>query len=53
MIAELTQNGKVERIGDVQIDFLAGGETAQGAFVVNRNPQSSELVLRVGSYRIP
>jgi uncharacterized protein (TIGR02588 family) len=53
VIAELKQNGRVELIGDVQIEFLAGGETAQGAFVINQNPQVGELVLRVGSYRVP
>lgn len=53
VIAELKQDGKIEPIGDLQIDFLASGETVQGAFVLNQNPQTGELILRVGSYQIP
>ncbi len=53
VIAELRINGKVEEVGEQQIDFLSSGETEEGAFVFSRNPRSSELVLRVASYKLP
>lgn len=53
VIAELRKDGEVEQVGDLQIDFLAGGETEKGAFVLNQKPQTGELLLRVGSYKVP
>ncbi|WP_017298233.1 TIGR02588 family protein [Nodosilinea nodulosa] len=51
--AELKINGEVEESGNVEIDFLARDETAEGAFVFNQNPDQGELVLRVSSYKKP
>jgi len=52
VIAELRIGDEVEA-GEQQIDFLAGDETAEGAFVFSRNPKDGELRLRVASYKIP
>lgn len=52
VIAELQLNG-LEESGEQQIDFLAGDETAQGAFVFSRDPRQGELILRVASYKLP
>ena len=53
IIAELRINGGVEESGEQQIDFLAGAESEEGAFVFSRNPQEGELVMRVASYKMP
>lgn len=53
VIAELSINGEVEEAGEQQIDFLAGGETEEGAFVFSRDPRKGELVIRVASYKLP
>jgi len=50
--AELRVKGEVEA-GEQQIDFLAGDETEEGAFVFSRDPRQGELILRVGSYKLP
>lgn len=42
-----------EEQGEQQIDFLAGGETAEGAFVFTRDPAAGELELRIASYKMP
>lgn len=53
VIAELRVNGEVEEAGEQQIDFLAGDETEEGAFVFSRDPRQGELILRVASYKLP
>lgn len=53
IVAELKRNGQIEETGDLQIDFLARNETEKGAFVFTQNPQEGELILRVGSYKVP
>lgn len=53
LIAELKIDGEVEESGEQQIDFLAGDESEEGAFVFNRDPSEGELILRVGSYKMP
>lgn len=53
LIAELKIDGDVEESGEQQIDFLAGDESEEGAFVFSRNPGEGELILRVGSYKMP
>lgn len=53
VIGHFKTNGEVEEIGEQQIDFLAGGESASGAFIFSENPQRGELRLRVASYRLP
>lgn len=53
VLAELRINGKVEETGEQQVDFLAGGETEEGAFIFTQNPQQGQLVLRVASYKLP
>ncbi|WP_029214716.1 TIGR02588 family protein [Kallotenue papyrolyticum] len=45
--------GDHEEQGEQQIDFLAGGETAEGAFVFMRDPAAGELELRVAGYKMP
>lgn len=45
--------GEQEEEGEQQIDFLSGGETAEGAFVFTRDPAAGELELRVASYKLP
>jgi uncharacterized protein (TIGR02588 family) len=52
VVAELRIGDTVES-GEQLIDFLAGDETEEGAFVFTRNPQEGELVLRVASYKMP
>lgn len=42
-----------EQEGEQQIDFLSGGETAEGAFVFTHDPAEGELELRVASYKMP
>ncbi len=53
VIAELRVNGEVEESGEQQIDFLSSGEKQEGAFVFSRDPKQGELVVRVGSYKLP
>jgi uncharacterized protein (TIGR02588 family) len=53
LIAELKIDGEVEESGEQQIDFLAGEESEEGAFVFSRDPGEGELILRVGSYKMP
>jgi uncharacterized protein (TIGR02588 family) len=53
VIAELNLNGKIEDIGSQQIDFLSDGETNSGAFILNRNPNQGELIVRVTGYKLP
>jgi uncharacterized protein (TIGR02588 family) len=53
LIAELKIDGEIEESGEQQIDFLAGDESEEGAFVFSRNPSEGELILRVGSYKMP
>ena len=53
VIAELRINGEVEESGEQQIDFLASGETEEGAFVFSRDPRQGELSMRVASYKLP
>ncbi|HAA26407.1 MAG TPA: TIGR02588 family protein [Cyanobacteria bacterium UBA8553] len=53
VIAELRINGEVEETGEQQIDFLASGETEEGAFVFSRDPRTVELSIRVASYKSP
>ena len=45
--------GEEEQEGEQQIDFLSGGETAEGAFVFTLDPAAGELELRVASYKLP
>jgi len=53
VIGELSIAGQVVEDGEQQIDFLSGGETAEGAFIFSRNPEEGELTLRVASYKEP
>lgn len=53
VIAELRINGEVEEAGEQQIDFLASGETEEGAFVFSRDPRKGELIIRIASYKLP
>ncbi|HEY9597771.1 MAG TPA: TIGR02588 family protein [Cyanophyceae cyanobacterium] len=53
VIAELKINGTVEETGEQQIDFLASGETEEGAFVFSRNPREGQVTVRVASYKLP
>lgn len=55
VMAQLRINGEVEQTqtGEQQIDFLSGGETDRGAFIFSKNPSEGELILRVGSYKLP
>jgi uncharacterized protein (TIGR02588 family) len=53
LIAELSVDGEVVEDGEQQIDFLAGKETQEGAFVFSQDPRQGELTLRVGSYQEP
>jgi len=51
--AELKINDQVQEAGNVEIDFLAPKEQAEGAFVFHQNPDKGELILRVSSYKKP
>lgn len=53
VIAELRIGGEVEEAGEQQIDFLADGETEEGAFIFSRDPRAGELSLRIASYKLP
>lgn len=51
--AELRVDGETVEEGELEFDFLSGGETEEGAFVFTRDPSEGELVLRVAGYRLP
>lgn len=51
--AELAIDGQVVEDGEQTIDFLAGAETQNGAFVFRRDPAQGELTLRIASYQEP
>jgi uncharacterized protein (TIGR02588 family) len=53
VMAELEVNGETEEIGSQQIDFLSGGETDSGAFILDRNPNSGKLIVKVTGYKLP
>ncbi|ARV61555.1 TIGR02588 family protein [Nostocales cyanobacterium HT-58-2] len=53
IMAELRMNGEVEETGDLQIDFLSGGEKEEGAFVFRHDPRQGQLTIRVTSYKLP
>lgn len=53
VLAELRVNGEVEESGEQQLDFLSGGEKAEGAFVFSRDPRDGDLNIRVASYKLP
>ncbi len=53
VVAQLRINGTVEATGEQQIDYLSKGETENGAFVFDRNPNQGEVILRVTSYQEP
>lgn len=53
VMAELRMNGEVEESGEQQLDFLSGGEKAEGAFVFSRDPRDGDLSIRVASYKLP
>jgi uncharacterized protein (TIGR02588 family) len=53
IIAELRIDGSREESGEQQIDFLAGAESEEGAFIFSHNPEDGELVMRVASYKTP
>lgn len=53
VMAELKIDGTVEETGEQQIDFLASGETEEGAFVFSRDPRGGQLSVRVASYKLP
>ncbi|HEY9653071.1 MAG TPA: TIGR02588 family protein [Coleofasciculaceae cyanobacterium] len=53
VMAELKINGTVEETGEQQIDFLASGETEEGAFVFSRDPREGQVTVRVASYKLP
>lgn len=52
VIAELRINN-VEETAEEEINFLASGETAEGAFIFSHPPQDGELSIRVASYKLP
>ncbi|MCT7963166.1 TIGR02588 family protein [Laspinema sp. D1] len=53
VIAELEIDGITYSIGEQEIEFLAKGETEEGAFVSNRDPRQGKLTMRVSSYKLP
>jgi uncharacterized protein (TIGR02588 family) len=53
IIGEIEENGRVEQVGDQQIDYLSGGEKQEGAFVVDRDPRQGNFAMRVASYKLP
>lgn len=53
IIGEMVNNGRVERIGEQQIDFLSAREKQEGAFILTRDPQAGKVIVRVGSYKLP
>lgn len=52
VVGEL-QIGEIVETGNLNIDFLSGGEQAEGAFVFSRNPDQGRLQLRVAGYQLP
>jgi uncharacterized protein (TIGR02588 family) len=53
VIAELRVNGSVKESGDLQFDFLSGGEKEKGTFIFNQDPRQGELSIRISGYRKP
>lgn len=53
VIAELIRDGEVIEDGEQQVDFLSAGESEEGAFLFTKDPGDAELILRVGSYKLP
>lgn len=53
VIAEMQINNQTQQVGDQQIDFLSGGETEEGAFILQQDPRQGKLTVRVGSYKVP
>jgi uncharacterized protein (TIGR02588 family) len=53
VIAELKVKQAIQESGDLQIDFLSEGETANAAFVFQTDPLQGDLVVRVASYKTP
>jgi uncharacterized protein (TIGR02588 family) len=53
VVASLQIHEKVKESGDQQIDFLAGGEKEEGAFIFSHDPRRGQLILRVASYKLP
>lgn len=53
VIGELRQGDEILESGEQQIDFLASGETEEGAFVFSRDPRRTNLRIRVASYKLP
>lgn len=53
IIGEIQKNGQVEESGEQQIDFLSAGEKQEGAFIFSRDPRQGDLIVRVGSYKLP
>ncbi|MBE9193516.1 TIGR02588 family protein [Gloeocapsopsis crepidinum LEGE 06123] len=53
VVAQLRVDGKVEATGEQQISYLSKGETKNGAFIFDRNPNQGKVVLRVTSYQQP
>jgi uncharacterized protein (TIGR02588 family) len=53
VVGELRISATEVETGDLHIDFLAGGEQAEGAFVFNRDPAQGRLTLRVAGYQLP
>jgi uncharacterized protein (TIGR02588 family) len=53
VIAELQVNGSVKESGDLQFDFLSGGEKEKGTFIFNQDPHQGELSIRISGYREP
>ena len=51
--AELEVGGELVESGELQFEWLSGGASEPGTFVFSQDPSSGELVIRVGSYRIP
>ncbi|NJM72953.1 MAG: TIGR02588 family protein [Scytonema sp. RU_4_4] len=53
IMAQLQIDGEIEETGDMQIDFLSGGEKEQGAFIFKRDPRQGQLTIRVTGYKLP
>ncbi|MBW4694561.1 MAG: TIGR02588 family protein [Lyngbya sp. HA4199-MV5] len=53
ILAELRIGGAIVETGDLDVDFLSGGEKIEGVFIFSRDPQQGQLTLRVVSYKLP
>ena len=53
VIAELQIDGVTVESGEQILQFLSSEETAGGAFIFTRDPQSGTVVIRVASYQTP